>query len=78
MLLFSKHERLRIAERGIRDASIIATLANPDNIIVENGQYTAVKQFGKKVLLVIYNKSDNIEFVITVISSSKLAKYLKK
>jgi hypothetical protein len=78
MLLFSGHARLRMTERKIKEAAIIETLSNPDNLIEENGQYTAVKQFGNTVLVVVYTKSDNIDFVITVISSSKLAKYLKR
>ena len=77
MLLFSRHARLRMLERGIKENLIIETVENPDNLIEWNNQHMAVKQLGKIVLLVIYSKSDSIEFVITVIFSSKLDKYLK-
>ncbi len=67
MLLFSKHARLRMTERGIKEGQILETLENPDNLIVEADQYSAVKRYEKKILVVVYSKSDNIEFVITVI-----------
>ena len=78
MLLFSGHARMRMNERKVKESQIIETVENPDNLIVEDGQQIAVKQYSKKVLIVAYTKSDNITFVITVILSSKLAKYLTK
>ncbi len=78
MLLFSRHARLRMLERNIKEDLVIKTIENPDNLIIENNQYIAAKQFDKSVLLVIYSKTDNIEFVVTVIFSSKMAKYLNR
>ena len=78
MLLFSKHARLRMLEREVKENSVIEAIENPDNLIIEGIQHTAVKRFGKNILLVVYNKSDSIDFVITVIFSSKLGKYLNK
>lgn len=64
-------------ERKIEEAWIVSTLNNPDNVILDGEQIIAAKKIKDKALLVVYAKSEGIDFVITVIYSSKLSKYLK-
>ena len=78
MLLFSRHARLRMRERHVGERLVIDTIGSPDKTTVEGNQYTAAKRYGNNVLIVVYNKTEGIDFIVTVIFSPKLMKYLGK
>lgn len=78
IIIFSKHALDRLQARPLDKGRVEGTLSDPDNIIKKTDHFVAVKKFDNKVILVAYRKQNDMFYVITVISSSKVDKYLKK
>lgn len=76
ILVFSRHARVRIREREAEESSIMATLKAPDKLIVINGLKKAVRRINGKVMIVIFEDKDIVKYIVTVIISSKVEKYL--
>lgn len=78
ILILSKHAVKRMADRGISEDIVRSVLENPDKRSQSgiSGQYLSSKKVGRKAIVVIYTETDNVAFVVTVFSSSKLNKYL--
>jgi hypothetical protein len=77
IITFSKHALKRMSERSIPRGAVIEAISHPDKSHHEEDKIIAIKRTNGKVLLVIYKNQDSILFVITVVSSSKISKYLK-
>jgi len=78
IIVFSEHALKRMGEREISRAFVEDTIANSDRSIrQDNEQFMAVKQFGNRAILAVCTRTNDIVFVLTVISTSKISKYLK-
>ena len=77
IILFSTHSLQRMRERTITKEVVERVLADPDKKTESENQIIAAKRTNGKVTLVIYSKFGEVIFVITVVVSSKLRKYLK-
>lgn len=78
IIIFSKHALDRLQTRPLDRIKVEATLSKPDNIIKKTDHLVAVKKFDNRVTIVAYRELSGMFYVITVISSSKVGKYLKK
>ena len=76
ILLISKHARTRMRERHVSRSLVLKALNNPDRRIANGYELKNIKRFGSKAILVVYTKSEETTFVITVVLTSKLKKYL--
>ena len=77
MIVFSKHAIERIRERNINEELVATAIRAPDLVYAKGAEKTAIKKLGKRVLLVVYKSDAGIDFIITVIASSKADKYMK-
>ncbi len=77
ILIFSNHAKKRIKEREIDENLIRKCITNPDNIMSSNTQNEIISslKINGKILLVVFKKTDNINFVITAFMSSKVKRY---
>lgn len=77
----SFHAREQMLSRGIDEALILQVLANPSQIVEEDGLavYQSVfKESGQEYLLRIFvNSEKNPPMVVTVYKTSKIKKYLQ-
>ncbi len=78
IVIFSKHALDRLHARPLDKERVESTLGNPDNTIKKTDHFVAVKKFENRVILVAYREQNGMVYVITVISSSKVDKYLKR
>ncbi|HUC38820.1 MAG TPA: DUF4258 domain-containing protein [Candidatus Acidoferrum sp.] len=76
ILIFSSHAARRLLERSLNRQMVIDTLSIPDNQFVNEGLGNAVKLFGDKALVVVFRKTGDVYFIVTVIFTSKIKKYL--
>lgn len=65
MIIFTKHVRDRIEERGILTKTIEKILSNPDQIHRENHRVIASKKINKEILEVVYVIENNKKIVLT-------------
>ena len=77
ILIFSRHALKRMRSRAISRSTVESVVGAPDNIVRKAGYSIAAKRLNGKVVLVIYKELNNMLFIITTISSSKVEKYLK-
>ena len=76
IIVFSSHAIKRLSERGLNKQMVLDTLSSPDKRYVKEGLDNAVKLFGNKALVVVFRKTGDVYFIITVIFTSKIRKYL--
>jgi hypothetical protein len=78
-ITFTQHALARMAERGISQAEVTATLAQPARTIdALNGRKEAqswVDRSGQRQLLRVLYEGDVVVMVITVMATSKFQKY---
>jgi hypothetical protein len=78
-ITFTQHALARMAERGISQAEVLATLAQPVRTIdALNGRKEAqswVDCSGQRQLLRVQYEGDVVVMVITVMATSKFQKY---
>ena len=76
---FTQHALARMAERGISQAEVLATLAQPLRTIdADNGRKEAqgwIERSGKRPLLRVIYEGDVVVMVVTVMATSKFEKY---
>lgn len=76
---FTQHALTRMAERGISQLEVLATLAQPLNTVeADNGRQEArgwIERSGKRQLLRVIYEGSTVVMVVTVIATSKFAKY---
>lgn len=71
-----------MSERAITPFDLKIAIEKADSVVKQDDKYIAKKRFGRNVLLVVYkiigyiSKEEEIIFIITVIYSSKVNKYL--
>ena len=76
---FTKHALMRMEERGVTKAEVVEVMLHPREKIVANDERFEARgliERGSKIMLlrVIY-EHDVVVSVITVVATSKLAKY---
>ncbi len=76
IIIFSSHAAKRMYERGPNKQMVSDTLSTPDKRFVKEGLDNAVKLFGNKALVVVFRKTGDVYFIITVIFTSKIKRYL--
>jgi hypothetical protein len=78
-ITFTQHALARMAERGISQAEVMATLAQPARTIdALNGRKEAqswIDRSGQRQLLRVLYEGDVVVMVITVMATSKFQKY---
>ncbi len=78
-ITFTQHALTRMAERGISQAEVLATLAQPLRTVdAQNGRQEAqgwIERSGKRQLLRVLYEGDVVVMVITVMATSKFEKY---
>lgn len=76
---FTQHALIRMAERGVSRAQVIEVLLHPREKVVANAdRYEArglIERDGKTMLLRVIFEHGAVVTVITVVATSKLAKY---
>lgn len=66
-LRFTNHARIRMVERGITRDHILITIANPDELdIDDNSVKTARKFIDDRKLVVVFTEKNEIFLIITV------------
>ena len=65
MIIFTKHARNRMKERGILKRDIEEILLNPDRIRRENHKIIAAKTINKKILEVVYIIENSKKIILT-------------
>lgn len=84
-LRFIPHALLRMRERGVRQSDVRATIEHPDRLaklIVRGDRFLAVRVYRNRrfrnvhALLVVYEHDRAHVTVVTVIDTSKTAKYV--
>lgn len=84
-LVFSPHARVRMRERGVTERDVRETIEHPDRVERSTRRPNRLlakrvylnRKFGQPhLLLIIYERQRSISYVITVIDTSKIAKYL--
>lgn len=82
---FTKHARERMAERGITEDQVEQAIEFPDKIgrsvfnparFVVKKIYFNIHLAKKHLLMVIYEETGNEAYVITIVDTSKIDKYL--
>ena len=78
-ITFTQHALTRMVERGISQAEVLATLAQPLRTVdAQNGRKGAqgwIERTGKRHLLRVLYEGDMVVMVITVMATSKFEKY---
>lgn len=59
-LIFTKHAKKRMAERGIKEKDIIETIEFPEYTIKRGREIEAYKKFEGKMLKVVYIDTVNL------------------
>lgn len=81
-ITFSLHAKKRMRERGISEAKVVSAISDPDQVAADK-TFTA-RVVAKKIitisrrqylLLVVYEIHSSVIRVVTVITTSKIAKY---
>ncbi len=76
---FTQHALARMAERGISQAEVLATLAQPIRTVdADNGRKEAqgwIERSGKRQLLRVIYEGNVVVMVVTVMATSKFEKY---
>jgi Domain of unknown function (DUF4258) len=76
---FTSHALLRMAERGVTKAQVVEVLVHPREKVLANGdRFEArglLERDGKIMLLRVIYENGAVVTVITVVATSKLAKY---
>ena len=76
---YTQHALARMAERGISQAEVQATLAAPVRTVPSNkGRVESqgfIERAGKRQLLRVLTEGDVVVLVITVMATSKFEKY---
>ena len=65
MIIFTKHAKDRMKERGILKRDIEKVLLNPDRIHRENHKVIASKIINKKILEVVYIIENSKKIILT-------------
>ena len=65
MIIFTKHAKDRMKERGILKRDIEKVLLNPDKIHRENHRIIASKTINKKILEVVYIIENSKKIILT-------------
>ena len=65
MIIFTKHAKDRMKERGILKRDIEKVLLNPDRIHRENHKIIAAKTINKKILEVVYIIENSKKIILT-------------
>ena len=78
-ITYTKHALARMAERGISQQEVEATLKNPTRQIpADHGRIESqgfIERAGKKQLLRVISEGQVVVLVITVVATSKFEKY---
>ncbi len=76
---FTSHALMRMAERGVSKAEVVDVLMHPrEKLVANNDRYEArglIERGDKMVLLRVIYEHGAVVSVITVVATSKLAKY---
>ncbi len=76
---YTKHALARMAERGISQLEVEATLKNPNRqISADHGRIESqgfIERSGSKLLLRVISEGDLVVLVVTVMATSKFEKY---
>lgn len=76
---YTQHALARMAERGISQAEVLATLSQPwRRLPAQHGRTESqgwIERAGKRQLLRVLHQDGLVLLVITVMASSKLEKY---
>lgn len=77
-IVFSKHAKIRMTERKITKQEVTETILNPEKSGKQQDKHFAMKTRKNGQLLITYyiDKQKTVH-VVTVISTSKVNKYLK-
>lgn len=76
-IVFTKHAKFRMKERKVSFSEVKETIINPAKLCRKSTEYLAMKiRENKHLLLVYYVIDDGKIKVITVITTSKISKYL--
>ena len=65
MIIFTKHTKDRMIERGILKRDIEKVLLNPDRINRENHRIIVSKRINKEILEVVYVVENNKKIILT-------------
>ncbi len=78
-ITFTQHALARMAERGISQAEVLATLAQPLRTVdAQHGRNEAqgwIERTGKRQLLRVLYEGDVVIMVVTVMATGKFEKY---
>jgi len=78
-ITYTQHALARMAERGIDQQEVEATLKNPiRQISVDHGRIESqglIERSGKKLLLRVISEGSLVVLVVTVMATSKFEKY---
>jgi hypothetical protein len=78
-ITYTQHALARMAERGIHQQEVEATLKNPNRQIpVDHGCIESqglIERSGKKLLLRVISEGRLVVLVVTVMATSKFEKY---
>jgi hypothetical protein len=76
---FTSHALMRMAERGVSKAEVVDVLMHPrEKVVANDDRYEArglIERGGKLMLLRVIYEHGAVVSVITVVATSKLAKY---
>ncbi len=76
---FTSHALLRMAERGVSKAEVVEVLLHPrEKVVANEDRFEArglIERNGRIMLLRVIYEHGAVVTVITVVSTSKLAKY---
>jgi len=79
VISYTKHAEVRMLERGISKSEVEATVLSPMRVIpAQNGRIESqgwIERMGKRQLLRVLTEGEVVVLVITVMATSKLAKY---
>ena len=65
MIIFTKHAKDRMRERGILKSDIEKVILNPDKIQREDGRVTASKKINKEILEIVYVIENHNKIILT-------------
>lgn len=77
-IVFSRHAEKRMRERRITKSEVREAILNPDRFGEQDFKNFAMKtRKNGQLLIIYYTDKQKVAHVITVISTSKISKYLK-